>query len=84
MVTNVTSNPTASTDRINHFEICQRTGFKVLPGTLVKDGYGLWVRPESADMRHPQEQVRSRAETQRGSVSPEQDDVFSTHTASEL
>ncbi len=60
----------------DNYEICQRSGFRVPRGTLVKDGYGYWVRPESADQRHPQEFVRSRPEDQQGSRSPEQEDTF--------
>lgn len=70
------TNSNASTDVPSNYSICARTGFRVLPGRLIKDGYGQWVRPESADQRHPQELVRSRPEKQRGSVSPEGTDTF--------
>ena len=63
----------------NNYLICQRTGFKIpVNEGLVKDGYGMWVRAESRDRRHPQEFVRSRPEQQKGSVAPEPEDTFTT------
>ena len=35
----------------NNYEICQRTGFKVLPHHIVRDGYGHFVRAESRDSK---------------------------------
>ena len=70
------TNANASTDKIVHYEVCQRTGFKVKRGTLIKDGYGLWVRPDSYESRHPSEFVRSVAEKQSGSPRPEQENRF--------
>lgn len=69
-------NTNATTDVPNNYEICQRSGFKVKRGTLVKDAYGWWVHPKFADSRHPQEFVRSSQDDIHGSVAPEQDDTF--------
>ena len=67
---NATAGPTNN-------EICQRTGFRLYPGELMRDGYGELMRGKSVDERHPQDFVRSRGgDRQRGSVSPEQDNVF--------
>ena len=72
-------NSNASTDRINNYEICDRTGFRVLPGTLVRDGQtGGMVRPQSMDQQHPQSRIRSVSEKQTGSIRPEADDNFLT------
>lgn len=57
-------------------EICDRTGFKVIAGTLKREWTGAMVRPESWESRHPQDFVRSRPEKPRGSPRPEQDDSF--------
>ena len=64
-------NLNATTDSLNRYNICARTGFRQKPGTLVKDGYGEMVRPESAEPRHPQERVKSQPESQRGALRPE-------------
>ncbi len=64
-------NPNATTDSLNRYNICARTGFRVKPGELVKDGYGEMVRPESAEPRHMQERVKSQPESQRGALRPE-------------
>jgi hypothetical protein len=68
------------------YEICDRTGFRVMPGTLRKQWDGLLVRAESYDARHPQDFVRGRAEHPKGSKRPEQADVFITEqvTADDL
>ena len=65
-------NLNATTDSLNRYNICARTGFKQKPGTLVRDGYGEMVRPESAEPRHPQERVKSQPESQRGALRPEE------------
>ena len=70
------TNTNATTDVPTNYEICERTGFRVKPGTLVKEWDGVMVRPESYEPRHPQDFVRSRPEAQRGSVRPEQTDQF--------
>ena len=73
-------NLNATTDSLNRYNICARTGFRQKPGTLVKDGYGEMVRPESAESRHPQERVKSQPESQRGALRPEPigDETFIT------
>lgn len=69
-------NPDAVPDSENRYNICQRSGFKALPGELVRDGYGYWVLPRFAETRHPQDFIKSRAEKLEGPQQPEQDDVF--------
>ena len=64
-------NPNATTDSLNRYNICSRSGFRVKPGELVKDGYGEMVRPESAEPRHMQERVKSQPESQKGALRPE-------------
>ena len=64
-------NPDATTDSLNRYNICSRTGYRMRPNTLIKDAYGEFVRPESADTRHPQERVKSQPESQRGALRPE-------------
>jgi len=65
-----------ATEYPSFYDICERTGFRVKPGTLVTEWNGTKVRPESYEARHPQDFVRSRAEKQEGSERPEQDDRF--------
>lgn len=60
----------------SNYEICDRTGFKVIAGTLIKQWDGTMVRPRSWESRHPQDFVRGRAEKPRASPRPEQPDVF--------
>ena len=69
-------NSNATTDVPTNFEICDRTGFRVRPHELRKDGYGMMVRPESHEYRHPQEFVRSTTDKQTGSIRPEGADRF--------
>ena len=73
-------NLNATADSLNRYNICARTGFRQKPGTLVKDGYGEMVRPESAEPRHMQERVKSQPESQRGALRPEPigDETFIT------
>jgi hypothetical protein len=62
-----------ATPEVSHYLICDRTGtrIKVKKG-LVEDGYGSWVRHESAEPRHPSERVRSKKENFRqGAIRPE-------------
>ena len=67
----------ATTDVPQNFEICDRTGFKQYPGGLKVEYYGHAVRKKSFEERHPQEVVRHRGmDRQRGSKSPEPEDVF--------
>ena len=66
------TNLNATTDSLNRYNLCDRTGFKQKPHTLVQDPYGNYVRAESSDgQRHPQERVKSQPESQRGSIRPE-------------
>lgn len=60
----------------SNYEICDRTGFKVIAGSLVKQWDGTMVRQRSWEARHPQDFVRGRAEKPRASVRPESPDVF--------
>lgn len=69
---------TNATDGFTNYEICERTGFRVLPGTLVEEWTGTMVRPESYEPKHPQIMIRSRAEKLKGSIRPEQADRFIT------
>lgn len=70
----------------SNYEICDRTGFRVLPGELVKEWTGLKVRRQSWESRHPQDFVRARTEHPKGSQRPEQPDQFLTEevTADDL
>jgi len=66
------TNSGATTDVENNYEICQRSGFRVKKHTLVREEFtGAWVRPDSAENRHPQDFVRARRESQHGAVNPE-------------
>ena len=65
-------------DGFTNYEICERTGFRVLPGTLREEWSGQMVRPASYEPKHAQLMIRSRPETQKGSIRPEQDDTFIT------
>ena len=62
----------------SNYEIDDRTGFKMYPGELVKDGHipGLMVSKKARDNRHPQESIRSVGDRQRGPDSPEGTDNF--------
>ena len=69
---------TNTSDVKSQYEISDRSGFKVWPGDLVKDGHieGMMVTKKEHDGRHPQEHVRSVRDRQYGPVSPEISDVF--------
>ena len=69
-------NTTATTDVPQNYEICQRTGFRVRPGELDKDGYGELVRKESRESRHPQDVIRGKSASGGGPKSPEGSDTF--------
>ncbi len=60
----------------NHYEICDRSGWKVRTGTLIKEWTGFMVLPRFWETRPPSEFVRSIPEQQRGSIRPEQTDRF--------
>ncbi len=57
-------------------EVCDRSGFRVYPGELVKNWDGVYTRKQSVDQRHPQLLVRSVSEEFKGSPSPESEDSF--------
>lgn len=71
-----TINPTATTNVPTNNEEDQRTGFRVLPGELVEDGYGVMTRQGSGDSKHPQEMVGSTNERQEGADNPGSTDRF--------
>jgi len=70
------TNSNATTGEPTNYEICERTGFRVKPGTLRREWTGRMVRPESWERRHPQDFVRSKPEDRTGSVRPEQPDQY--------
>ena len=65
------TNDTATEDTGNRYNVCQRTGVRVLPGTLVREWTGLMVRRESLDIRSQQDLLRAKSENQHGSIRPE-------------
>jgi len=67
------ANATQYTGRDN---ICDRTGFRALPGELVKDAYGNMVLKRYRDSRHPQEFVRSTPERRHGPKRRESEPEF--------
>lgn len=69
-------NANVTTNVPSNYEICDRTGFRVMPGELVKEWNGAMVRRESWEARHPQDFVRGRPEHPKGSPRPEQPDTF--------
>lgn len=60
----------------SNYEICDRTGFRVRRGELVKEWTGLRVRPDSFERRNTQDFVRGVSDEQKGSPAPEQSDRF--------
>lgn len=57
--------------------VCQRSGIRVtVDEGLKKEWTGLLVRKEDWDRRHPQELVRPKPETPKGSPSPSTEDRF--------
>jgi len=67
-----------ATETASSFEICQRSGKKVKRGTLIKEWSGAWVAPQYAEPRHPQLDIRTKPEKQRGALRPEPPDTFIT------
>jgi len=67
------TNSGATTDTGNRYEVCQRSGFRAKPGTLVKDPYTkMWVLPEFVEPLHPQLFVKSRGDRlSSGAVAPD-------------
>lgn len=72
------TNTNATEDTKNRYNVCQVSGFKAKPGELVQRWDGLWVLPKFNEERHPQDRVRTRHESQQGSIRPEGADTFIT------
>ena len=71
-------NTEAQADSGHRFSVCMLSGFRALPGELVKSAYGALVLPRFSETRHPQELVRAKAESLEGSPRNEAPDVFIT------
>ena len=69
-------NANASEDTVSRYNIDMKSGFRVKPGTLVEEYNGILTRPESFDIRHPQDFIRPLAESLIGPIRPESDDSF--------
>ena len=70
------TNPSATVTSSN-YEICQRSGFRVPAGSLVREWDGRKVREESYEARHDLDRVRTRALNRpRGTPAPEPQDQF--------
>jgi hypothetical protein len=69
-------NANASEDTVSRYNIDMKSGFRVKPGALVEEYNGILTRPESFDIRHPQEFVRPLAEELTGPLRPEPTDTF--------
>ena len=70
------ANTTALEDAGNRFNVCQRTGFKVKPGSLKRSWDGSMVRAASYEARNEQDFIRNKAESLTGAIRPEPPDVF--------
>jgi len=70
----------------SNYIIDDHSGFKIPTSdkTFEKDGYGLYSSGKYKDAKHPQDLLRSRSDTFKGSRSPEPDNEFSTSTAEDL
>ena len=60
----------------NSYNVDQRTGFRVKPGSLVTDWTGTKTLREHADKYEAQFRVRVKAELLEGSIRPEASDNF--------
>lgn len=69
------SNPNAS-EHPSNYEICDRSGFRVPAGGLIKTWDGLMVRPRDWEPRHDQDFLRGRPESPNPPRSPESPDEF--------
>jgi len=67
----IIQNLDASEDAPNRYDICDRSGFKAKPGTLIPTWDGLMVLPEFWEPRNQQDLIRSREEKQQGAIRPE-------------
>ena len=75
------TNSTATAYWGNANTVCQRSGRKVKPGTLILEPItNLWVHPDYIDPPHPQLFTRSKPEKKNGSPRTEAADVFVTET----
>jgi hypothetical protein len=71
-ITNSTASETPSIE-----EFCERTGFRVPRGTLVREWNGEWVRPASYEKRHPLDLLREIPREKSSALrNPEPDDAF--------
>jgi len=79
-------NATATPGPASNYIIDDHSGFKIPTSdkTAEKDGYGLYSSGKYKDAKHPQDLLRSRSDTFKGSRSPEPDDKFRTSTAEDL
>ena len=58
---------------------CDRSNWRVYPGGLKKEYTGMMVRPDLHELRHPQEEVKSKGgDKAPGSLRPEHEDTFIT------
>jgi hypothetical protein len=71
-ITNATATETPSQE-----EFCERTGFRVPRGKLVREWTGEWVRPQSYEKRHPLDLLREIPREKSSALrNPEPDDAF--------
>lgn len=79
-------NATATLGPASNYIIDDHSGFKIPTSdkTAGKDGYGLYSSGKHKDQRHPQDLIRSKGDSFKGSDSPEPDDEFSTSSSSDL
>lgn len=75
---NEITNTEAQADSQNRYNVCQRSGFRALPGELVKSGYGELVLPKYSEPRNMADFVYNKAEQLEGSPRNEAPDVFIT------
>ena len=79
-------NADSTTNVATNYEQCDRSGFRVMPGELVRNWDGVYTRSKSYDPKHPQLLIRSVADKIKGSIRPEPDNNFLTEdvTADDL
>jgi len=62
---------------LSNYVMCDRSNWRVYPSGLKKEYTGMMVREDLHELRHPQEEVKSRGgDKEPGSPRPEGDDVF--------
>jgi hypothetical protein len=70
------TNPTAS-ETASNYEVCQRTGFRLPAGKLIREWTGLYVAPAVWEARHPNEALHVEArERPHDPGNPEPDDRY--------